>query len=228
LYYGYQDVANLLVEHGATLDIFTASALGMVDRVREFLDEAASPPWAHATGPKERHSAFGGYGVTPLHCAARGGSVEAAALLIERGLSVLAKDSRGDTPLHWAAAQGQLDTVRHLVQKGADVNATNLFGGTPLLVVARGKVAPRVVNLLVQSGAKVNATDMSGENALHKLAWFAYPKENLKAAQMLLDAGADANAKNHDGKMPLDILLGNKFRNPELVKLYRNYVKKGR
>jgi hypothetical protein len=62
---------------------------------------------------------------TPLHCAARGGSVEVAALLIDRGLSVSATDSQGATPLRWAAAGGQLDA-------GADVSAKNDDGKTPL------------------------------------------------------------------------------------------------
>jgi len=197
----------------------------MVEPVRKFLKEQGTSGWTHATGPKGRHSAFGGYGVTPLHCAARGGSVEVAAILIERGLSVSATDSQGATPLHWAAAEGQLNTAKLLIEKGADVNATNLFGSTPLLAVARGKVASAVVQLLVQSGARVSAVDSRGENALHKLAWFGYPQENIKSAQTLLDAGADVNAKNHDGKTPLDILSDNKFRNEGLVKLYRNYAR---
>jgi len=72
LYYGHRDLAKLLAEHGTKLDIFTASGLGMVEQARKLLEEQGISPWTHATGPKGRHSAFGGYGVTPLHCAARG------------------------------------------------------------------------------------------------------------------------------------------------------------
>jgi ankyrin repeat protein len=141
--------------------------------------------------------------------------------------SVSATDSQGDTPLHWAAAEGRFETAKFLIEKGADVNATNHFGGTPLLVVARDKVAPAVVQLLLQSGARVGATDGSGENALHKLAWFGYPQENIRSAQILLDAGADVNVKNRQGKTPLDILLENTLRNEDLVRLYRSYAKGG-
>jgi len=228
LYYGYRNIAKLLVEHGATLDIYTAAGLGMVEQVRRILDETGSAGWTHATGPKDRHSVFGGYGVTPLHCAAQGGSVEAASLLIERGVPVSRMDSQGNTPLHWAAAAGQLETAKILITKGADVNGTNRFGCTPLLSVARAKAAPEIVELLVHSGAKVEATDHSGENALHKLAWFGYPEENIRSAQTLLDAGADVNAKNRDGKTPLDILSDNQFQNDGLVKLYREYSKRAK
>ena len=149
--------------------------------------------------------------------------MEAVSLLIERGMSVSTRDSQGNTPLHWAATAGQLETAKILITKGADVNGTNLFGSTPLLAVARDKAAPDIVELLVKSGARVDAIDHSGENALHKLAWFGYPEENIRSAQTLLDAGADVNTKNREGKTPLDILMDNQFRNEGLVKLYREY-----
>ena len=59
---------------------------------------------------------------------------------------------------------------------------------------------------------------------MHKLAWFGYPTRNIETAQVLLDAGADINARNADGKTPLDILLENEYRNAGLVELYRKYA----
>ena len=154
--------------------------------------------------------------------------MEVASLLIERGVPVSRMDSQGNTPLHWAAAAGQLETAKILITKGADVNGTNRFGCTPLLSVARAKAAPEIVELLVSSGARADAVDQSGENALHKLAWFGYPEKNIRSAQILLEAGADVNARNRDGKTPLDILLDNRFQNERLVKLYREYSKRAK
>ena len=196
-------------------------------------DALTTAPIAHSRRLKMPEFAAGAkanvasrYGVTPLHWAARGGSVEVVSLLISRGESLAAKDDRGDTPLFWAADAGQLDTARFLVEHGADVNATNLFGGTPLLTVARAKESPEFVKFLINAGADVKARDRQGEIALHKLAWFVYPQLNVESAQILLDAGADIAAKNQDGKTPLDILLDNSMKNDDLVKLFHEYADK--
>lgn len=242
IYFGYLELAKLLVSNGAVPDIFTASGLGMVDEVRKLLDKAVESKQAqlpvttnqlpqgniYSIGFDTRRKGPGGYyqgfGVTPLHWAARGGSVEVASLLLSRGHSVAAKDNRGETPLFWAADEGRVNTARFLVEHGADINATNRSGSTPLLTVARAKVSPELIKFLIKAGADVKASDSQGENTLHKLAWFGYPQENVEAALMLLDAGADITAKNKDGKTPLDVLNENSMRNGDLVKLYRKYA----
>jgi ankyrin repeat protein len=230
------------VDNGATPDIFTASGLGMVGEVRKLLDKADESkqvqlPVMTNQSPQEniysiafntRRKGPGGYyqgfGVTPLHWAARGGSVEVAALLVSRGASVTAKDSRGETALFWAASEGRLDTAKFLVEHGANLNATNTFGSTPLLTAARETVSPSLIKFMIAAGADINARDTEGENALHKLAWFGCPEENIETARMLIDAGADVNARNNDGKTPLEVLLNNSLRNENLVQLYRKHA----
>jgi ankyrin repeat protein len=245
IYFGYLDLGKALVDHGAKLDIFTASGLGLVDQVRKFLDQDADHAVTQQTNPsnqlsnvgiivttttdprrKSPGSYLGIYGATPLHWAARGGGVEVARLLISRGESISAKDSRGETPLFWAAAEGRLEAAEFLVKHGADINATNDFGGTPLLIAARETVAPELIKFLVKAGADVNARDDEGENALHKLAWFGYPEKNVETARILLDVGADITARNKDGVTPLDVLLDNSMPNDDLIKLYRKYYDK--
>jgi ankyrin repeat protein len=245
VYFGFLDIAKRLVSHGATVDIFTASGLGMAEQVRKMLDEGVDyqkeqrdfisrevpsgtivfsglgDPFHKAPG-----SYLGVYNVSPLHWAARGGSVEVASLLISRGESVSVKDANGETPLFWAVASGQVKSAEFLIKHGADVNATNVFGSTPLLTAARETDVPELMKLLIETGADVNARDSEGENALHKLAWFGYPQRNIETAQRLLDAGADITAKNKEGKTPLDILLDNSLRNNDLVNLYRKYTDK--
>jgi len=80
-------------------------------------------------------------GATPLHVAARGGVVDAARLLLERGAVVdsltcqprvrrhRASDGLtvgrafSQTPLHFAVRYRHLDVVAMLVEAGSDVNA---------------------------------------------------------------------------------------------------------
>jgi len=238
IYFGYLDIAKLLADNGAALDIYTASGLGKVDAVRKFLDQAAA---VNTKRPDQEAkmgiSSFnfprkvpGGYyrteGVTPLHWAARAGCVEVASLLVSRGQPVDAKDVNGESPLFWAADEGRQNITKFLIEHGANVNATNQFASTPLLTAARMKVSPELMKILIKAGADVKARDAQGENALHKLAWFGYPREGVEAAQILLDAGADIAVKNNEGKTPLDVLLENSLQNDDLVRLYREYTAK--
>ena len=56
----------------------------------------------------------------PLHIAARVNGVAAAALLIERGVKVDARDSEGRTPLMVAVSNGQTEVAELLLNAGAD------------------------------------------------------------------------------------------------------------
>jgi ankyrin repeat protein len=241
IYFGFLDIAKLLVSSGAPVDIFTASGLGMIDRVKKMLDDGVDyrkqqrdylskelPEGPRISGigdpvHKMPGSYFGICNVSPLHWAARGGSVEVARLFVAREEPVSVEDSNGETPLFWAVANGEVATAEFLLKNGADVNATNSFGSTPLLTSTRNTDSPELAGVLIKAGAKVNAKDSHGENALHKLAWFGYPEKNVKTAQLLLDAGADIKGKNKDGKTPLEILLNNSYQNRDLVSLYRRY-----
>jgi hypothetical protein len=66
---GRRDIAELLLEHGARLDVFAAAMLGDVDVVRAVL--AAHPETRAATGP---------HGI-PLHAHAEAGGEQAKAVL---------------------------------------------------------------------------------------------------------------------------------------------------
>eukprot|EP00117_Sycon_ciliatum_P040495 scpid32522/ scgid29750/ Usher syndrome type-1G protein; Scaffold protein containing ankyrin repeats and SAM domain len=65
-------------------------------------------------------------GMTPLHCAAKAGSLEAARMLITRGADANALDNEGQTCVHVAARHGHTALVRHLIEAAqANVWALN-------------------------------------------------------------------------------------------------------
>ena len=73
-----------------------------------------------------------GFGITPLHEAARDNRFEIAELLIKHGAEINAKEQDKWTPLHLAAWYGYLDIAKLLINYGADTNAKNKNGKTPL------------------------------------------------------------------------------------------------
>jgi ankyrin repeat protein len=94
-------------------------------------------------------------GSTPLHCAAWKGHAEVAALLLDHGADIHARNLNehwGDTPLHAAAHGNQRAVAELLIDRGADLHAVNPAGRTPLQETEIHRATP-VANLLKQRGA---------------------------------------------------------------------------
>ena len=102
----------------------------------------------------------------PLHVAARSESPEVAALLLERGAEVDARDAIGWTPLYYALLRGvdrpAFRTANLLLEQGANANAaTAAMGWTPLHLAAylsdSGVEVLDIVQTLIERGADVGA-----------------------------------------------------------------------
>jgi ankyrin repeat protein len=135
------------------LDVFEATAVGYIDRLRERLDE--DPAAATAFSPD---------GFTALHFAAFFGKAEVASALIAAGaaVNVSSGNELAVQPLHSAAAGRHHEVCRVLIAAGADVNATQRHGYTPLHAAAQHGDA-ELVELLLSSGADPSATKDDGE-----------------------------------------------------------------
>ena len=136
-----------LLADGPELDVFEASALGRIDRLRELLD--ADPSLANAWADD---------GFQPLGLASFFGHVEAVRLLVERGAEVNSA-SRNDfkvMPLHSAVAEKDADTryelAAFLLEHGADPNARQQDDFTPLMAAGQ-QGDERLRTLLVEHGA---------------------------------------------------------------------------
>ena len=114
-------VARILIKDGAYYDVYSACALNDTARLRELIDE--DPEVVDATDD---------YAMTPLHWAARAGSMQCAEMLLERSALVNPLNKARRTPLQLAAETDQADMIRLLAQHHADLNTQDRKGRTPL------------------------------------------------------------------------------------------------
>ena len=124
-------------------------------------------------------------------------------LLIARGADVNARDMTHATPLHYATRCVRLEVVRVLLDHAANVNDQGATR-TPLRLLLEGNHNPHDILDLVEQLLKCGAdADAHGENNLT----LALRKNWLEIARKLLEHGANPNAKDDQGWIPLNILL---------------------
>ena len=211
-------VVELLMQHGAQYDLFTAACVGDLEAVEALLDRA--PELVNAQDPASDVAR-----VTPLMHAVLSGQSGVAQLLLLRGATVgvngvrliRAAANRGDAALtdlllayggdpsslgpgRWVLYP---DIAERLLARGANVNhgperswiglcCTGNSGHPENLPLARA---------LLRCGADVSAR-YGGGTALHCAAKAGF----ARVVEALIEHGADVNALTDRGQTPLDLL----------------------
>lgn len=133
------DILGVLLEAGPELDLHDAAGLGLVNRLRQLVDQDPGSIDACTTD-----------GFTPLQLSAFFGHPAAVALLLDRGAPVgtVSRNPMRVQALHAAAASGSHEAVMLLLGAGADPDARQQGGFTPLMAVAARGDEPAVQALL--------------------------------------------------------------------------------
>ena len=114
-------------------------------------------------------------------------------------LSPHAEDRESFNELAASIYNRDLEKVKELIESGADVNISQeLSGSSPLMVACALEGTENVIRYLMENGAEVKVKDRKGYTPL---MWAS--ENSLAAVNMLIEAGARADAVAKDGMTPL-------------------------
>jgi len=125
-----------------------------------------------------------------------------------------------------AAKHGDAASVRSLLRTGVSANTTDVYG-IPVILLAVSTGDAETINALLVAGADVRSKDKAGRKALLYYLNFT-DKLSISDAlvRSLIEAGADVNAKRHDGVTALD--LAREDGDEKIIKLLESAASKPR
>ena len=157
-------------------------------------------------------------GEAPLACPAMWADPAVCQVLIAAGADTETRDDKGLLPLHWACKSGAPTVVKMLVEAGANVCGVTEYcpkrvranrrggkkgGNTCLMLAVLNGHTETVRYLAGLPEVDLNSQNNSGATSLRKAVFL----KQSDVVQVLIDAGADIEAKGgegHGGRTPLN------------------------
>lgn len=200
---GHSELVRILLHAGADancsnadgdMPLHLAALGGHTDIVNMLLDKRA------AVNVQDKKGSW-----TPLHKAAWNGHVDIVTLLLDHNADMDLSLDTGETPLHMAILNGHTELAKLLIAKGADLHlrifAGDYTGYSASHLAAQGnrmEIAEAIVKRAVSLNTK---TDRTRSTPLH----LAVANNLIDMATLLLDGGADVNAKDYTADTPLHL-----------------------
>jgi hypothetical protein len=132
------------------------------------------------------------------------GDIDTIIMLLDSGVNIDCVDAVGNSPIMIALGSYHLDTAIELAQRGANLSIINERGSNLLHCAAWGG-ADYVVWVLANTTIDVNSTDDDNGFAPIMLAMIC---DNLEAAKLLVEKGANLFIESNAGQRPIDHRLG--------------------
>jgi len=130
----------------------------------------------------------GGY--TPLGRAVEADDLVAMSALLQAGAGIDTVDQADRAPVHVAIFRNKVKALQHLISLGANLNLKTKYGS--VLCLAMQKKRSHCVDALLQAGVNPDSRNSGGQSALVE----AINADDLMLVKLLLQYGADVNAKN--------------------------------
>jgi ankyrin repeat protein len=198
------EVVKALLAKGANANARIETSAMVMDYIG-YPRKGAFEPFACGTGDLR--------GATPLWVAAYAANYSGDQIRGDPDQSVTADDLK--------RAEASAEILRVLLEAGGDLHLTTADGTTPLMVAAglgrstytpqqrRGRRSPgaeEAVKLLLRAGARIDVVNEADYTALHGAAF----RGLNEVVELLVDSGADINARDFKGRTPYRIAEGAK------------------
>lgn len=193
------DMADLLIDHGASADeVLPDASTPLIRAVRAKNKKMIWKLMHKRAGINHQDSD----GQTALHYAVAAGDGSVAWLLVTNGADLGARDKNGRTVLDLAVDDNKLSLAWLLCENGAVIDGAAHDGSTMLHRTA-GRGLVDAVRLLLSRGADKEAKDEKGCTPLHH----AVLAREFAVARVLLEAGADMDARDGQGMTMLHLAI---------------------
>jgi uncharacterized protein len=135
------------------------------------------------------------------------GNARVSMSIIEAGANLNAADNYGTTPLYAASEKGITEVVQALIARGADVTK----GGPAAMVIASRWGFGEIVKALLNAGVQTKGEKVV--KAMSQAADFGH----TSVVKLLLENGAEVNAKDFSGYTPLARAVGSNKKETVLL-----------
>jgi ankyrin repeat protein len=215
LFQGRVEVADLLLEHGADVNVREAKGKTTLLTALSWLGDhpnllnTVEFLLTHGADVNARDYTF----TSSLHLAEGRSNQQVATILLKHKADVNSEDNNGWTPLHKLLGSRMYydddpNHVQSLLDHGADVNRRDKANETPLHLAIRWDRF-KLAGTLLEHGADAISGNNEDKTPLHILSesWIDDEGDILNLVLLLLKHGAEVNRRDRDNETPLHLAI---------------------